>query len=110
MSAVAFHDEPRAGGPRGLRRVLLPLRRVLVRLLRPIFHRLADLLETLEAGQKRLAERQESLDRRVNALLNHGWDQAALLRRVALLEQQLDEIVQTAGGQRVAEPRPCNVA
>jgi hypothetical protein len=89
--------------------VVLPLRRVLVRILRPVFHRLASLLETLEADQKRLAERQESLDRRVNALLNHGWDQAALLRRVALLERQLDEILQAAGDQRAAESAKCDV-
>jgi hypothetical protein len=110
MSAVAFHDEPRAGGPRGLRRVILPVRRVLVRILRPVFHRLAALLETLEADQKRLAQRQESLDRRVNALLNHGWDQAALLRRVALLERQLDEIRQAVGSQHAAGRGECNAA
>jgi hypothetical protein len=110
MKAAAFHDEPQAGGPRGLRRVILPLRRALVRILRPVFHRLAALLETLEAEQQRLAERQESLDRRVNALLNHGWDQAALLRRVALLERRLDEILRAAEGQRAAESAKCDVA
>jgi hypothetical protein len=92
MPDFAVQDEPRVGGPRGLWRIFLPFRRLLVRILRPIFLRLAAVLETLDGEQRRLAERQEWMGQQVDALLNRGWDEAALLRRLAALEQQVEEL------------------
>src|SRR6516164_3686678 len=94
MPDFAVHEEPAKGGPRGLRRIILPFRWLLVRILRPIFHRLTILLEDLDERQRRVEVRQQGLGRQVEALLNHGWDQAALLRRIATLEQQIEELLQ----------------
>jgi hypothetical protein len=96
MRDFAVHEEPKVGGPRGLRRLILPVRRLLCRVLRPVFVRLADLLRDLDGDQRRLAERQDRLGEQVDALLNRGWDQAALLRRVAALEQQVDQLRRSA--------------
>jgi hypothetical protein len=99
MRDYAVHEEPKVGGPRGLRRVILPVRRLLCRILRPIFLRLADLLGDLDGEQQRLAERQERMGEQVDALLNQGWDQTALLRRVGALEQQVEEMMQRVATQ-----------
>jgi hypothetical protein len=100
-----FHAEPRTGGPRGLRRVIVPFRRLLVRILRPIFLRLQTFLSDVDTRQNRLDLRQEWMGRQVDALLNHGWDQAALLRRIATLEQQVEELL-----QRTVSPEPVEAA
>jgi hypothetical protein len=94
MPDFAVHEEPRSGGPRGWRRLFLPLRRLLVRILRPVFLRLAEALRRLDDDRQVLAERQDRLGEQVDALLNRGWDQTALLRRVATLEQQVEELMQ----------------
>ena len=59
MDDVAFYD---AGcqSPRGFRRIVIPFRRVLRRLLRPIFLRQAELLQQLGM---RIEEMQTTLDR-----------------------------------------------
>jgi hypothetical protein len=107
MRDFAVHEEPKAGGPRGWRRLILPFRRGLCRVLRPVFLRLADLLRDLDGDQKRLAERQERLGEQVDALLNRGWDQAALLRRLAALEQQVADLSQRVAAQeQESDARP----
>jgi hypothetical protein len=84
--------EPRCGGPRGLRRIILPFRWVLVRLLRPVFQRLAALLRAMDADQQDLTWRQKRTEQQVDALLNSGWDQASALRRISYLERQVDDL------------------
>jgi hypothetical protein len=105
MADFAVHNEPPGGGPRGFRRLILPFRRLLVRILRPIFGRLASLLEKMDEQQRRIDLRQEGLARQVDALLNHGWDQAALMRRIATLEQQVEELLQRIASTEAAPSR-----
>ncbi len=90
MRDFAIHQEFGAPRPRGLRRLVRPVRRVLVLILLPIFRRLSALLQDLDADQRRLNERQGCMAHQLDDLLNRGWDQAALLRRVANLERQVE--------------------
>jgi hypothetical protein len=90
MRDFAVHEESRVARPRGLRRVIRPMRRVLVLILLPVFRRLSALLQDLDADQCRLSERQGCMAHQLDDLLNSGWDQAALLRRVAALERQVE--------------------
>jgi hypothetical protein len=90
MRDFAVHEESRVARPRGLRRVIRPMRRVLVLILLPVFRRLSALLQDLDADQRRLSERQGCMAHQLDDLLNRGWDQAALLRRVAALERQVE--------------------
>lgn len=94
MRDFAVHEEPAAIQPRGLRRVLRPVRRLLVLVLRPVFRRLSALLEHMDADQRRLKKQHDCMGRQLDALLNRGWDHAALLRRLALLEHQVEELEQ----------------
>jgi hypothetical protein len=94
--------------PKGLRRVVVPFRRLLRRLLRPIFQRQAELLAELSREQGRLAQRQEQLtgqlenltrrleqlDRQVQAATAFGWDYVALVRRLAALEDHVTALLQ----------------
>ncbi len=78
MRDFAFYNagcEPR----RGLRGLLVPIRRLLRRLLRPIFLRQAELLEEI-------ARRQERLEA-------FFCDATALARRLAVLEDRLEELL-----------------
>jgi hypothetical protein len=99
---LAFYD---AGchEARGVRRVVVPVRRLLRRLLRPIFLRQVELLQKLidrlDAGEASLqsvreqvdglAKRQDEVDERVEMVLSFGWDYVAMVRRLAVLEDQL---------------------
>jgi hypothetical protein len=93
-------------GPEWPRKVVIPLRRLLRRLLRPIFFRQAELFEhlgreihELSATQRHLGEhveavvrRQDELDRRLRASLALGWDYVALVRRLAILEDRVNQL------------------
>ena len=48
----------------------------------------------MDADQRRLKEQQGCMARQLEALLNHGWDHAALLRRMATLERQVEVLNQ----------------
>jgi hypothetical protein len=89
--------------PRGLRRAVVPVRRLLRRLLRPIFIRQVELFQhlitRLDADEtslrgacediERLSKRQDELDDRVETVLAFGWDYVAMVRRLAILEDQV---------------------
>jgi hypothetical protein len=94
MRNFAVHQESGASAARGLRGVVRLMRRLLVRILLPIFRRLSALLENMDADQRRLKEQQGCMARQLEALLNHGWDHAALLRRMATLERQVEALRQ----------------
>src|SRR4051812_16880625 len=88
---------------RGLRRVVVPFRRVLRRLLRPILLRQVELfqalIDRLDAGEKSLdavraevdglARRQDALEEQAETVLAFGWDYVAMGRRLAILDEQL---------------------
>lgn len=88
---------------RGFRRVVVPFRRVLRRLLRPIFFRQVELfqslidrldaceksLEAVRADVDALARRQEALEEQAETVLAFGWDYVAMGRRLTALDDQL---------------------
>jgi hypothetical protein len=87
----------------GLRLLLVPLRRLLRRVLRPVFFRQAELfqgiidridrqeaaLRTATADLERVAKLQEELARRVDHDQALYWDHVALVRRLVVIEDQL---------------------
>jgi hypothetical protein len=103
MRDYAVHEEPK-GGARGLRRLLLPFRWLLVRILRAVFQRLAVLLKALDTDLTELSQRQERTEQQVDALLSRGWDQSSLLRRLAALELQVEELSRQASSPTDAAP------
>lgn len=92
MKSYAFYE---AGieGIRGKAKVLVPLRRVLRRLLRPMLFRLERLLQEMEdetdGKLDQLAQRQDVLDRAIRTTEVYAWDYQALSRRLAALEERL---------------------
>jgi hypothetical protein len=72
---------------RGLGRIVLLIRRLFRRILRPIFFRQAELYEELD---KEIATAGGRLDRTERILVNHQVDREALARRIAALEDRLE--------------------
>ena len=104
----------------GIRRVVIPFRRLLRRLLRPIFLHLDSQLKSLEWRETQLDHRQNQFDHRQNqlgrdlmaaldrrqnlvdrdlkAVLAMGWDHVAIARRLAVLEDHLEAILSREAG------------
>ena len=86
---------------KGIRRVVIPCRRLLRRLLRPIFLHLDSRLSSLDRRQNQLVAELNSLDRRQNlldrdlkAVMAMGWDHVAMVRRLASLEEHVEALMQ----------------
>lgn len=125
MQEIAFYDVGCAE-VRGVRRLAVPFRRLVRRILRPIFQHLANLLNHLRKEQGRLTDevrqlREEQvrwaeslkglpehlgqMDERMQAILYFGWDYVALVRRLAALESQVEALRPTeADGESAGEP------
>ncbi len=106
MRDFAFYNAGCAE-PQGLRKAIVPFRRLLRRLLRPILYRQAELMAELrdEVADLRLklasqiaqnrqaledqAIRQDLLDRQVETAIAMGWDLQAMLQRIGALEVQV---------------------
>ncbi len=95
MSGFRF-EQPGPQGASGLKRVLIPMRRILVRILRPMLVQMADALQSfstrLEAVEKRLGVIEGRNDRQddiLQATIGFGWDHVATTRRLAALEDQV---------------------
>jgi hypothetical protein len=96
------------GEAQGLRRIVVVVRRALRRVLRPIFaHQVflyqylidrLDRSETAVQGElETLRKRQDELTERVETIQAFGWDYVAMVRRLAVLEDQLADLTgQTA--------------
>ena len=94
---VGFEDA------RGPRRIMVLVRRLLRRILRPIFYRQVELFQHLtnrldehepviRATHRNvdiLGHRQEMTEKKVETFLALGWDHVALARRLAVLEDQI---------------------
>ncbi len=93
MGKVAIQDELALIGRPSLRWFVLPIRRLIYRMLQPVFVRLVDEIATLEKQQVELSQRLEAQSEQTDALINLGWDQAILLRRLAILEQQVEDLM-----------------
>ena len=89
--------------PKGVRRSVVPFRRVLRRMLRPVFLRQVELfrelfhrvdhldhsLHALRHELNALAQRQDELSEQLKTTLAFGWDHVAMVRRLAVLEDLL---------------------
>jgi hypothetical protein len=90
---------------KGFRRVVIPFRRLLRRLLRPIFLRQVELFGQFDTQLENIARRQDLLEEQVKATLAFGWDYVALTRRLAALEDQVSALgVQDASPE--SDPAP----
>jgi hypothetical protein len=88
---------------RGVRRAVVPFRRALRRVLRPIFLRQVELLQeiwhrldhldhevhALHHELHVLSQRQDDLAEQLKTTLAFGWDYVALVRRLAIMEDQI---------------------
>jgi hypothetical protein len=116
MSDLAFFN---AGCARktGIRKLIVPPRRALRRLLRPIFQSqvvlfqwICDRLDEgerndhkLEREFKDLTQRQDRLGEQIQATQALGWDHVALVRRLAVLEDRVEALASgRSGGAKVA--------
>ncbi len=84
MQSTPFYESGTSEA-KGLRRPVVLARRVLRRLLRPIFLQ-------LNADLRAISERQDRLEQQVRTALALGWDHVALARRLASIEDQLNEL------------------
>jgi hypothetical protein len=99
--------------PKGVRRVIVPFRRLLQRILRPIFLRQAELFQhlgdrldqqdqSLQAQRndlENLSRRHEHLADQMQVALAFGWDYVALVRRLAVLEDRVEELLREREGR-----------
>ena len=112
--------------PRGARRAVVPFRRLVRRLLRPIFQRqvvlyqeLHDLIDRLEQENRmlrshtevQLGTQVERLDGRHDALAAQmqttialGWDYVATVRRLAVLEDRVEALMAAQDEARPSIP------
>ena len=92
MPDYSFYD---AGcvAPKGLARVVVLFRRLLRRLLRPIFLRQAALFQELGSRIEEVAGRLGGLDQRQERLEAFECDGTALARRLAVLEDRLEALL-----------------
>ena len=111
MPDYAFYN---AGSEaRGLGRVLLLGRRVLRRILRPLFVRQVELFEALDARLEALARQQQGLvkqQERVHDLLQAmNCEREAMARRLAVLEDHLNSLLRGADQPAPTIPFPTKI-
>lgn len=98
MTDFAFYNT--AGDEaRGLRRAVVLLRRLLRRILRPIFVRQAEIMASLAARLDDAGARIDDTNRRmdltsdqVQETIAFGWDYVAMARRLAALEDRVEAL------------------
>lgn len=117
MRDLAFYNVG-CQDPKGARRIVVPLRRLLRRLLRPIFDRqvaifgeLCDRADRLEHENHALRAQVERFDRRHDALAARmqttvalGWDYVATVRRLAVLEDRVEALMAARDDARPSIP------
>jgi hypothetical protein len=92
MHGAPFYDEGTSAA-QGFRRAVVLARRLLRRLLRPMLFRLDAELKSLDRKYEQLDRRQEHLDRQLKAAIALGWDHVAMARRLAVLEDHVNELL-----------------
>ena len=107
MPDLSFYD---AGcvAPKGLSRLVVPFRRLLRRVLRPILLRQAALFAELDAKIDRVGSGLGGLAHRQERLEAFECDGAALARRLAALEDRLDALLSREAATN-SEPGPSSV-
>ncbi len=105
MSDLLFYNVG-TEGPRGARRMVIPVRRALRRVLRPIFQRQVEIFQSLcdrlDAAERHnhilreelhhLSRRHEALVEQNRVLMAFGWDYAAMVRRLGVLEDRIETL------------------
>lgn len=86
MQGAPFYDAGTSQEVKGIRKAVLLARRLVRRLLRPM-------LLQLDEELKAMADRQDQLDQRLKSVLAMGWDHAAMARRLAVIEDHLDDLL-----------------
>ncbi len=76
--------------PKRLRWVVVPARRGLRRLMRPMLYRQVEILEDLGRELDEVKSRLDRLDAEVKTLAGLGWDHVAVTRRLAALEDRIE--------------------
>jgi seryl-tRNA synthetase len=98
VTDFAFYNAG-TGESRGLKRAFVPVRRVLRRVLRPIFLRQAELMMHLAGRIDETNAKIEDLRRRhdltsdqIQDTIAFGWDHVAMARRLAALEDRVESL------------------
>lgn len=92
--------------PRGRKRALVPFRKVLLRLLRPSFQRVEAELAAMDGRLESARAQAEQTDRRVRQAVAFGWDYVALVRRVTVLEDLVEELRTELASHRAGDASP----
>jgi hypothetical protein len=121
---LAFYNAG-CGGLKGPKKAIIPFRRALRRVLRPIFQRQVDILQHLcdrldgddreirglRTDLDHLTRRHEHAASQIQATMAFGWDYVAMARRLAILEDRVEALMaraERAAGDpdgALAEPR-----
>ena len=88
--------------PKGLKRVVVPFRRLIRRLMRPMFLRQVEILEQLCERLDEQAEATRALHAEMRTVMAFGWDYTALVRRLAVLEDRVEALMVEAEAARTA--------
>ncbi len=89
------------------RSLIVAPRRLLRRLLRPIFQRQEQIDHQLQDQIEAIGGKSDGLAREVSAVAALGWDHVALTRRLAMLEDEVERLRdQVAASSRPTTPRP----
>lgn len=99
MHAAHFYDEG-TDQAQGMRKGVVLARRLVRRLLRPMLFR-------LDAELRMMERRQEQLERELKAALAMGWDHVAMARRLAVLEDQLNDLLSRREADDPADAASC---
>jgi hypothetical protein len=91
-------------GARGTGRLLAPARRLLRRILRPIFFRQEAIYREMQDEIDRLRSQVDALSDRTATTDAFGWDYLAMARRLAAIEDHLSRADASAGGRRDDAP------
>lgn len=86
--------------PRGVGRVLVPFRWLIRRLLRAPLRRVETTLTAMETRMEVMSEQNEMSNRRARQAAAFGWDYVALVRRVTVLEDLVEELRAELAAQR----------
>jgi hypothetical protein len=97
MTDYVFYNEG-CTGKRGTRWFIVPLRRLLRRILRPIFQRQVELLHDLGEEQERLRTQVAEIDEDIQDIVDFGWDYVSLVRRLTALEREVQSLKQLGNG------------
>jgi hypothetical protein len=114
VTDLVFYNVPGDDSKRGVKKVLVLGRRVVRRLLRPIFQRQVeiyqDVYHKLDEQDRAIEQVHQAVRADMQAVMAFGWDYAAMVRRLAVLEDRVEELMRQneqlrGAGADGSEPR-----